>query len=124
MSKNKTCFDKKLMEQIEDYHIKDVLVFLDTLHKTSQKITEEKDKDYGGSWQKDGLLSVHLNTKRKWDRLQNIFENGFEMNLESETVIDTLIDLRNYVSLYAFFINKKYPEQFLKFIKENTDVEK
>jgi len=116
---SKVCFDKDLMSQIENYNVEEVLEFLDKLHSVSQKITKEKDEDYGGSWQKDGLLSVHLNTKRKWDRLQNIFENGFNVNLETETALDTLIDLRNYVGLYTFFLSKKYPEQFQKFLEQN-----
>jgi hypothetical protein len=103
---DKICFDKKLLEQIQNYNIEDVLLFIEKLDEESRNIIRSKDKDYGGSWQQDGILSVHLNTKRKWDRLQNMFENGFQTP-ENESIMDTLLDLRNYLSLYIYFISDK-----------------
>lgn len=118
-TKSQVCFDVESMEQIQNYDIKDVLSFLEKLNSASMKITESKDKDYGGSWQKDGVIGVHLNTKRKWDRLHNLFQNGFQNDLKDETVMDTLVDLRNYVGLYIYFMDKKNPGMLQSFLEKS-----
>lgn len=98
-------FLKELLTPIKDYNFEPDLV--DKIEGVCKKIMIEKDKDYGGSWQKDGLLSAHMNLKRKFDRLHTIFLNGFSTEVADETVLDTLIDLRNYTTLYISFLTQK-----------------
>ena len=72
-------FNKELMSEIKGYKFdSETKMTLCRLEEKCMSILEAKDADYGGSWQKDGIFSVHFNTKRKFDRLHNIFKNGFE----------------------------------------------
>ena len=98
-------FRKDLLEAIPGYKFD--LETIEKIERVCKQIMVAKDKDYGGSWQKDGLLSAHLNLKRKFDRLHNLFMSGFDTEVGDETVLDTLIDLRNYTTLYLKFLTKK-----------------
>ena len=102
---NIVVFDRDMLEPIENYKMdKKLIVLIDNI---SNSIMVTKDEDYGGSWQADGLLSVHLNTKRKFDRVHKLFMSGFTNSVLDETVLDTLIDLRNYATLYISFLVRK-----------------
>lgn len=107
MSKEKVVFDRDLLSEIENYSLNNNLELIELIDKFCIELLKRKDSDYGGSWQKDGILSAHLNTKRKFDRLHNIFLNGLNFDTQDDTVLDTLVDLRNYVTLYiVFMVNK------------------
>lgn len=105
MSEAHIYFKKSVLEPIPDYKLN--IELLKKLEDKCLGLMREKDADYGGSWQTDGVLSVHMNLKRKFDRLHNIFKNGFNTNVDNETVLDTLMDLRNYTSLYIMFLATK-----------------
>jgi hypothetical protein len=101
-------FQKNILTPIPDYKLD--MELISRINSVCEEIMKDKDKDYGGSWQADGLLSAHLNTKRKWDRIQNLFMSGFDnTQVNDETILDTLLDLRNYVTLYISFLIRKDP---------------
>jgi len=109
-------FDENLLEPIENYKLdEEALELLRELEVKCSQLMIKKDRDYGGSWQKRGIMSVNENSARKWDRLQNLFKNGFSIEVKDETVLDTLMDLRNYVSLYIYFMLTKNPELLKQF---------
>lgn len=115
MDSSKIAFNKALMEEIPDYKMdSETKRTLERLEQKCMNILEAKDADYGGSWQKDGIFSVHFNLKRKFDRLHNIFKNGFKQE-SGESALDTLMDLRNYVSLYILYMLHKDPELLKEF---------
>jgi len=117
MEKKRISFDEELLKEIQGYSLEKNMKLLHKIEQISLSVLEKKDADYGGSWQKDGVLGAHLNMKRKFDRLHNIFMNGFDTKLDEETVMDTLLDLRNYISLYIVFMCNKNPE-YLKALED------
>lgn len=117
-------FKKALLEPIPDYRLD--MDTIGVIEEACKDLMRKKDKDYGGSWQQDGLLSVHMNLKRKFDRLHKLFLEGFNPSVEDETVLDTLIDLRNYTTLYIMFMVKKdtdYFDALLGLLRQPTDSE-
>lgn len=102
---------KELLKGIENYDAKDIVKFMDIHHSVKKRIFKLKDKNYGGSWQQDGLLGAFLNWKRKIDRLLNMFKSGILFdsvsNISNETVNDTLLDCENYNTLFLYLMFRK-----------------
>lgn len=84
------------------------------------QVLKEKGQKYGTSWKAEGGFSAYFNTKRKWDRFENIvtaareftsptglpvlvhpydvFNHGLHDD-EAESLLDTIKDLRCYLLL-------------------------
>lgn len=71
-------------------------------------IHKNKSKHYGNAWKKRGWRGIFDNLCRKWDRIDNVFQNTelYKEHIESndvkrdtETILDTMGDLGNYCFL-------------------------
>lgn len=73
------------------------------------KLYEEKNKNYGNSFDKtlddDGLIIAKIRLSDKLNRFSNIIKNG--IGETDESITDTLIDLANYAIMTIMWINKK-----------------
>lgn len=133
MNKKKDLIIKaELLESIEDYSTEDVAGFMQDIVRAMLTQFKVKDKDYGGSWQKDGILSVHFNFKRKVDRILSQFESGELLSNGGgkENIADTLIDLSTYSLMYLFYLYKMdeldeevIPKKVIDFINDMGKIE-
>lgn len=108
-------FPKEYFTDIENYKSADVVILMRKIQAASLNLFAIKDKDYDGSWQKDGLVSAFLNLKRKFDRLESQFKNGFTG--DAENIGDTLIDLQMYSLMNIYFLYEK-DDQVKEFIDQ------
>lgn len=116
MNKGDLIIPRAMTDGIKDYETEKVAKFIDTTTRAMVEQFRIKDSEYDGSWQTDGLLSVHFNFKRKVDRLMAQFNNGIVSARKGENLGDTLVDLATYTLMYAYFMKTKDPsvEEFFK----------
>lgn len=96
-----------MLEGLENYNTPEVTTRLKDMATAMVRQFKQKDADYGGSWQKDGIMSVHFNFKRKVDRVMAQFANGTMTSGKGENIADTLIDLATYSLMYAYYLENK-----------------
>jgi hypothetical protein len=90
----------------QNFNLHETLV---TIANDDAQIVLEKDKSYGSSWKKRGGVGAFMMLARKWDRIENMVqEDKWDMfktlqrthaNQESETLLETIRDLRQYLLL-------------------------
>ena len=109
-----TLFWKKITKGIDKYDTAELVKWMEEDLQRRLELLKDKDKHYGGSWQKDGMLGAYINLKRKIDRIQHMFLKGtifdFDDSLE-ENIYDTLQDLQNYTAMFSWLREKKKNEQ-------------
>lgn len=108
---------KEMLESIEMYTTDNAYLFLTKVSEAICVQFSEKDADYGGSWQTDGLPSVHFNFKRKVDRVITQFKNGTMTSGNGENIADTLIDMATYSMMYLFYMYEK-DDKVRKFVDD------
>jgi len=85
---------------------------LKQLHKEEIDLVKIKNRDYASdtdpfaNFQMFGKLGFLVRMSDKLMRVKQIFESG-EVNVKSESVKDTLMDLSNYSNLLAVFLGIK-----------------
>lgn len=98
-------------------------------HITLQDLvtTIHKNAEYGASWKKRGGAGAFMMLARKWDRLEemvkredyDIFKAIKKSSNSGEALIDTIADLRNYLTLVQNEAIKlgilKKPHEYLKY---------
>ena len=73
------------------------------LKDAMKRLHARKDKSYAGAWKRRGeRVSILPNIARKVDRLEAFVDHGME--LEGETVFDTIVDLFVYAEKYRLFL--------------------
>lgn len=91
--------------------------------------TIHKNAEYGASWKKRGGQGAFMMLARKWDRLEemckregyDIFSAIKKSSSSSEALIDTIADLRNYLTLVQNeAIKTGLIEKPKKYLKYNT----
>ena len=94
----------EMLEPIENYNAEEFAKVMLIMAEERVSLYKEKDKQYGGSWMKDGGLGAYLNLKRKIDRILTRFKRGTLFSWESdrtgEATLDTLMDLSNYSDMF------------------------
>lgn len=77
--------------------------------KELNKIYEAKNKDYGDSfgkqYQKYGIASSAIRIEDKFNRFDNIIQNGTKV--KDETIEDTLLDMANYAIMTVMELRKQ-----------------
>lgn len=69
----------------------------------------EKDREYGGSWQRRGGPGAFFAACRKWDRIEEqmkkhvSLENAFKNDTRAEGILDDFGDLRRYLILWEAY---------------------
>lgn len=107
---------------MEDYDSESLIKFVENYNQHKVKVMREKDRQYGGSWQKDGAIGAYLNLKRKMDRILNKFTQGTLFNFDTDSAgennIDTFLDMENYSSMLLgyLFLSCKDQKTFDHFI--------
>lgn len=76
-----------------------------------------KDRAYGSEWCDDGDKSAFNNVKRKFKRLESIFDKDLPLS-GNETGIDTIIDTGNYCTLWASIQDKNLLVSYVKKLSE------
>lgn len=77
---------------------------LDPIAQRIIEVVKNKDAEYGGSWQQRGGRGAYFMLARKWDRIQNITQDGaldlFELVSENTAdIVDDIDDLIGYLLL-------------------------
>ena len=96
----------------------DYLAWLENVTVADVTEIREKDKQYGGSWQKRGGTGAFMMLARKWDRLEEYVENNcnydvfkaIETDPRKEGVLSDIGDLRRYLILVEAYIIAKNHE--------------
>jgi hypothetical protein len=106
------------------YSSEEALRTIEAMQGQRLGLMEAKDKQYGGSWQKDGLMGAFMNTKRKIDRILSQWESGaiLEPNdtADGDTILDTIEDTIAYLELYTFLLFRhgtRTKKQFDSFVQ-------
>lgn len=122
MKSEEVIFQKWMLKGNLNYDSKAIEVFMSLQSEDRRLLFGEKDKQYGGSWQKDGQIGAFLNLKRKMDRVLQKWQDGslFDMSEDSvgENNLDTLMDMDNYSQMLQglMFLNCKTSKQFDIFV--------
>ena len=69
------------------------------IQKECLQIFIKKNNDYGKSYETHGLIGILIRSQDKINRLSTITKNSYNVNIEDETLKDTLLDLHNYSAL-------------------------
>ena len=119
----KVIFKQSDLVGLPEYDSKQMLTVIERLMASGRTLFTEKDAQYGGSWQKDGLIGAFLNLKRKMDRLLNKWSNGELLGLDEdstrESITDTFVDMNNYsyMMLGLMFLKSKDVEEYNHFVE-------
>ena len=76
------------------------------IQKEGLELFEKKNKDYGDSFSKHGLIGILIRISEKIDRSVNITNNEITL-IDNESIRDTLIDLHNYSAMGIMLMNEK-----------------
>jgi len=87
---------------------------LSAIEQNIIRLQSAKEDHYGFEWKKRGFVSSYFNTGRKLERLVTMWKNGWLPSGDSDTRLDTLIDLMVYSTLNLLFHGEKYPELLVK----------
>jgi len=79
---------------------------LKCIQKKCLKIFKKKNADYGDAFSKHGTVGVLVRISDKLSRFTNITQRGIEINVEDETLKDTLMDLHNYAAMAIMCLDK------------------
>jgi len=89
------------------------------IKETMDAVTDlllRKNRDYGSSFRKPGIVSGSLNAKTKLlvriddkiERFSNLLEKGTDGDVSDESVIDTVTDLIGYFVLLRILLDEEY----------------
>ena len=78
------------------------------IQKECLQIFIKKNNDYGKSYKTHGLIGILIRVQDKINRLSTITKNSYNVNIEDETLKDTLLDLHNYCALALMLLEKSY----------------
>lgn len=63
------------------------------------QIFSDKNKDYGSSYDVDGIVGIVIRLGDKLKRLKNISENGYSIVVKDEGLNELLLDIANYCDI-------------------------
>lgn len=78
---------------------------LETVQKEALELFDKKNKDYGDAFSNYGPVGVVVRIGDKISRLSSISKNG--VNIKTESMRDTLLDLHNYAAMAIMLIDEK-----------------
>ena len=78
---------------------------LETVQKEALELFDKKNKDYGDAFSNYGPVGVVVRIGDKISRLSSISKNG--VNITTESMRDTLLDLHNYAAMAIMLIDEK-----------------
>lgn len=110
------------------------LRFLSFALKVNKIIIHDKSPEYKDSWRKRGLVGIYHNLCRKWDRIENVFEDerlsgGRELNVDllsegDESIVETVADLFAYTGkCMAYFGYKEEYRPMLRAWEKKHGIE-
>ena len=76
------------------------------VHTEARRVFERKNEDYGDAFARYGPVGVLVRLGDKIARLQNVTQSGITMNVEDESVRDTLLDLHNYSAMALMLMDE------------------
>jgi hypothetical protein len=79
---------------------------LKCIQKKCLKLFKKKNADYGDAFSQHGTIGVLVRISDKLLRFTNITQRGIEINVENETLKDTLMDLHNYSAMAIMCMEK------------------
>lgn len=72
------------------------------------KIFADKNKDYGSSYDVDGIVGTVVRLGDKLKRLKNISDDGHVIAVKSEGLPELLLDIANYCDIGLMLMENKY----------------
>ena len=72
-----------------------------------REIFKKKNSDYGDSFAEMGPIGVLVRISDKIKRAIKITNNGINIQVTSESLRDTLLDLHNYAAMAIMLIDEK-----------------
>lgn len=71
------------------------------------EVFEKKNTDYGDAFAQHGVVGVLVRISDKMSRYTNITNKKIEINVEDETLKDTLLDLHNYAAMAIMLLEEE-----------------
>jgi hypothetical protein len=77
------------------------------------QVTTKKNNDYGGhtdpfkNFRRHGAYGVLVRLDDKYARLESVVKEGRTLQVEDETIYDTLIDIANYAIILRIMLEQK-----------------
>jgi hypothetical protein len=84
---------------------KDRISQMKQIHDEALELFSRKNKDYGDSFAKYGVIGVLMRIADKLQRAVSITNNGVNL-VEDEKIRDTLIDLHNYSAMAMMLLDE------------------
>ena len=79
---------------------------LQKVHSEALELFKKKNADYGDAFAKYGTTGVIMRMGDKIERFISITKTGINL-VETEGLIDTLIDLHNYAAMAIMLLDEK-----------------
>jgi len=79
---------------------------LEEIQLACKEIFKKKNADYGDAFATYGTVGVLVRIGDKLARFSNISSKNIEINVEDETIRDTLMDLHNYAAMAIMCLNE------------------
>lgn len=71
------------------------------------RLFEAKNRDYGDAFVSYGAVGILVRLGDKFSRLASLWGDGREPEVQSESVLDTLVDIHNYCIMVLMVLDKK-----------------
>lgn len=78
---------------------------LNLLHHVYMQKNHDYGDSFGKSYKKYGISATMVRIEDKWNRLDNLINNGQNTYVPDESVSDTLLDLANYAIMTYMELN-------------------
>ena len=78
---------------------------LEEIQQECKEMFKKKNSDYGDAFATYGTVGVLVRIGDKLSRFSNISSKKIEINVEDETIRDTLMDLHNYAAMAIMCLN-------------------
>ena len=80
---------------------------LEEIQQSCKEIFKKKNADYGNAFATYGVVGVLVRIGDKLARFSNISSKNIEINVDDETIRDTLMDLHNYAAMAIMCLNEE-----------------
>ena len=70
----------------------------------------KKNADYGDAFAKYGAIGVIVRLGDKIQRLSSVTKEAIRLEIQSETIRDTLLDLHNYSAMALMLLDEDSPK--------------
>ena len=96
------------MSLVSPEHQNDSVREFTNILSTRLKIFADKNKDYGSSFDVDGVVGIVIRLGDKLKRLKNVTSQGHVIAVKDEGLVDLLLDIANYCDIGLMLMESNY----------------